>query len=412
MVQNAYEAAQCGPSASDDRSAPSGGAAGAWRGASSFAPEIEPGLRLAWAATNIEGQAQGIRRLAARPVASSDAPTPGGHAIHGAFIARDLLEGTEDAIDEAKAAGERRSWDERAFDVAALVGEVISLTRPRADAVGVTLKLDPNGLDLPQVIGDPNRLRRVLLKLLGGAVRSRQTGEVLIALNGVERDHELALDITITAGPQDLRRRPDHLDPPAVRWRERWIDPEISFAVSQDLMAVLDALVTDTGTEGFDLAVAVRLRMAMARVEPAFTQTKSGGPVATDALKGLRILVAEDSDLNRELIQMLLAPYGCVIDEAINGQAALEAIDAQAYDAVLMDMNMPVMDGFEATRRIRARADARAHTPILAVTGRALSADIAKIRALGASGHLSKPFSTQELVGAILSCAKPLADRA
>ncbi|QUD87348.1 response regulator [Phenylobacterium montanum] len=416
MVQNAYFGMERGASAADDRlsSAASAGsgsdraaaddavsAVDAWHGVVALAPQVDPGLRRAWAATNFEAAA---RRRVAPPAAS---PIAIERAIEGAFVAGDLLAAAEDAIDEAKAGAERGSWDERAFEVAALLGEVIGVVRPRAQLIGVELKLDPTGLDLPQVVGDPNRLRRVLLKLINGAIKSRRTGEVSLSLRGVERDHELAVDVIVAAGPRELRRREPARTAPRGRWRERWIDPELSFGITEDLAQVMDGVVDGVAESGFDLAVAMRLSLPTARVEPDFTVTKGARPAEPDALAGLRILVAEDSDLNRELIQMLLAPFGCEIDEATNGQAALQALDARAYDAILMDMNMPVMDGFEATRRIRSRADERSQTPVLAVTGRALSADIAKIRALGASGHLSKPFSTQELVAAILACTRP-----
>ncbi len=409
MVQNAFSGLDRAAVAADDapfdarRTAPVS-TLDAWRGIAALAPQIDPVLRRAWSATHAESWDLAPRRAAATPVAS---PVAIERAIEGAFIAGDLLAAAEDAIDESKAAAERRSWDERAFDVAALLGEAMGLVRPRAKAMGVELKLDTSGLDLPQVVGDPGRMLRVLLKLMNGAVRSRRTGEVTLALRGVERDYELAVDIIVAAGPQDLRRRAGGRDLSPPRWRERWIDPELSFGITQDLAQVMDGVIDCVAENGFDLAVAMRLRLPMARVEPEFSLTKAVGSAPPDALKGLRVLVVEDSDLNRELIQMLLTPFGCDVDEAPHGQAGIEALEARAYDVILMDMNMPVMDGFEATRRIRARSDARAQTPVLAVTGRALSADIAKIRALGANGHLSKPFSTQELVGAILSCTRP-----
>lgn len=415
MVQNAYYGVERGAAAVDDSlsssiadashdsviSAAPHSTVDAWRGVAALALQIDPGLRRAWSATHFEAISP---RRSAPPVAS---PLAIERAIEGAFVAGDLLAAAEDAIDESKAAAERRSWDERAFDVAALLGEVIGVVRPRAQLIGVDLKLDPTGLELPQVIGDPNRLRRILLKLVNGAIKSRRTGEVSLSLRGVERDHELAVDVIVAGGPRELRRREAARAAPRGRWRERWIDPELSFGITEDLAQVMDGVVDGVAESGFDLAVAVRLSLPTARVEPDFTVTKGARPAEPDALAGLKILVAEDSDLNRELIQMLLAPFGCEVDEAVNGHAALEALEKRAYDAILMDMNMPVMDGFEATRRIRARGDERSSTPVLAVTGRALSADIAKIRALGASGHLSKPFSTQELVAAILACTRP-----
>ncbi len=393
-------AADRDPCGLDGQTAPASDPAllGAWQAIAAFTPQIDTSLCLAWKI--FDGEGASPRHAATLSPAAID------RAIQGGFIARDLLEATEAAIGQLAVAGERRSWDERTFDVAALVGEAIGLVRPRANAAGVDLKLDPAGLDTPQVVGDPNRLLRTLQKLLAGAVKSQRTGEVTVSLHSVEHDHELALDIVVAAGPRELRLNGPGPEPVRQAWRERWVDPQFCFGITQDLSRALEGALDGADEAGFDLAAAIRLRMPIARVEPTFTQPKAAGAIASDALNGLRVLVAEDSDLNRELIQMLLTPFGCVIDEAVNGQAAVEAVEARAYDAILMDMNMPVMDGFEATRRIRARTDARSRIPVLAVTGRALSADIARIRAMGASGHLSKPFSAQELVGAIIRCTR------
>jgi CheY-like chemotaxis protein len=117
-------------------------------------------------------------------------------------------------------------------------------------------------------------------------------------------------------------------------------------------------------------------------------------------------LLVEDLDLNREMVGMLLSPFGCELSEATNGVEAVNAIEAEPYDAILMDLQLPEMDGFEAIRRIRAREDERARTPILAVSGRVMAADIAQARAAGADGHLSKPYTSQDLVAAILKCRR------
>ncbi|MDR3506871.1 MAG: response regulator [Caulobacteraceae bacterium] len=320
---------------------------------------------------------------------------------------RDLLEAAEDAIDESRAGGDRRFWDECAFDPSALLEDVLTVVRPRARAAGVSVARRPNLGVLSRVVGDPTRLRRILLKLLGGAVKSHQTGEVVVTLRGAQQDHQLSLDIIVSISGAGGAHGAARGGAASGIARERWVDSELSFGISEDLGRALDGEVADSEGAPFDLAVVARLRLPVARVEAAFSHAPRPTKLEDGALEGLRILLVEDMDLNRELIRMLLAPFGCEVDEAVNGWAALEAIEAHDYDAVLMDMNMPEMDGFEAIRRIRARDDARARVPILAVTGRALAVDIAKIRTLGANGHLSKPFVTEDLVGAIVNCLGP-----
>ncbi|MBS1228942.1 MAG: periplasmic sensor hybrid histidine kinase [Proteobacteria bacterium] len=119
-------------------------------------------------------------------------------------------------------------------------------------------------------------------------------------------------------------------------------------------------------------------------------------------LAGARLLLVEDNDINREFASELLHSEGIAVDEAINGEQAVEKVQRTAYDAVLMDVQMPVMDGLEASRRIRALADAGderfASLPIIAMTALAMAHDAENCRAAGMNDHLTKPISPDHLI--------------
>jgi CheY-like chemotaxis protein len=116
------------------------------------------------------------------------------------------------------------------------------------------------------------------------------------------------------------------------------------------------------------------------------------------SLGGLRVLMVEDTDMNRQLMRILLAKSGCIVDEVENGWLALEALEHGQYDLVLMDCMMPVMDGYEATRRLRTReaASGAARMPVIALTASALSGDRERCLEAGMDDYLAKPFTATQ----------------
>jgi CheY-like chemotaxis protein len=119
------------------------------------------------------------------------------------------------------------------------------------------------------------------------------------------------------------------------------------------------------------------------------------------SLAGLKVLVAEDQEMVSDLITILLLREKAVVTAVRDGAAALRALETQVFDVVLMDMNMPVMSGFEATRRIRHSGLATADVPILALTANVQKAEIAQCQRAGMDGHIAKPFTSDVLVAAI-----------
>ncbi|WP_157138900.1 response regulator [Asticcacaulis biprosthecium] len=119
------------------------------------------------------------------------------------------------------------------------------------------------------------------------------------------------------------------------------------------------------------------------------------------SLAGLRVLVAEDVEMVRDLLTILLTREKVVLTTVIDGAQALAMAEVQDFDIILMDMNMPVMSGFEATRRIRLLEGPRANVPILALTANASKAEVAQCGRAGMDGHVAKPFTPAVLMDAI-----------
>jgi CheY-like chemotaxis protein len=116
------------------------------------------------------------------------------------------------------------------------------------------------------------------------------------------------------------------------------------------------------------------------------------------SLHGLRVLVVDDIQVNRDVIKHFLAPHGCQINDAVNGQEALDQLAAGDFDLVLLDIHMPVMDGKEAIRHIRASGASWRNIPVIAVTAHAMPGDREKLVAIGMTDYLAKPVEQQTLI--------------
>ena len=127
---------------------------------------------------------------------------------------------------------------------------------------------------------------------------------------------------------------------------------------------------------------------------------KDHAPAPVQGLAGARLLVVEDNAINQQVAREILEGAGCRVDLAHNGQEALAALEVRSYDAVLMDIQMPVMDGYEATRRIRQELG-RHSLPILAMTAHAVSEERDKCFRMGMDDHIAKPVSRRSLFAAL-----------
>ena len=132
----------------------------------------------------------------------------------------------------------------------------------------------------------------------------------------------------------------------------------------------------------------------------AASGASAGGsaPPATSTLRGKRVLITDDNALNRQVIKLFLAPQGCEFSEAANGREALDRLASQAFDLVLLDVHMPVMDGREAIQQIRSSEQPWSDLPVIALTADAMAGDREKYLALGMTDYLSKPVDLRELV--------------
>jgi CheY-like chemotaxis protein len=283
----------------------------------------------------------------------------------------------------------------------------------------LSIALDaPPGL-LPLLRGDPSRLRQVLFNLIGNAVKFTEQGgvQVRLALQPLSQDQvELQVAVQDTGiGIPDpvLPRIFDRFTQADSTTARRYGGSGLGLAISREIVQLMGGRIAarsvDGGGSRFEFAVplsrAEKLPVDSARVDiPLAAENSTTVPIRhVLALAPCRILVAEDNAVNQILIKALLDRLGHYCDVVGNGIEAVSQSAAASYDLVLMDVQMPEMDGLAATREIRRRERELDGTrlPIVAMTASAMADDRAACLAAGMDDYLSKPIDVPQLVGAI-----------
>jgi signal transduction histidine kinase/CheY-like chemotaxis protein len=288
-----------------------------------------------------------------------------------------------------------------------MIANVVALLQEPATGKGLILRVDTAPDCAGWFIADATRLRQILLNLVGNAVKFTQTGSVSItaAIHPVaEQEVRLVLSVADTGiGMSEetfarLFRPFTQADASTTR---RFGGTGLGLSISRELARLMGGDITVQSAPGegsvFTLDVPLLLGLAPAAAEPAEALEASASDTP------LRLLAAEDNANNRAVLQVLMHQAGVEIAFAENGAEAVEAWRAGGFDLILMDMQMPVLSGVEATRAIREaeRAEGREAIPILALSANAMSHHVSEAIAAGMNGHVAKPIDAAHLFKAI-----------
>ncbi|WP_431268444.1 response regulator [Dankookia sp. P2] len=314
---------------------------------------------------------------------------------------RHLLAIVNDALDLARVEAGRLALAPAPVRLRRLLEEALELIQPAAAAKRIRLRLD---LDpgLPEgVLADSLRLRQVLLNLLGNAVESTpEHGRVLLcaapAGPGLLR---LAVEDSGPGIPEALRPR---LFDEFAQGPQSEVGAGLGLAISAALARAMGGSLDHApGPGGQGSRFALTVPLAEAAPPPA----PPAAP-APELPRPLRLLVVDDARVNREVVRALLRPEGHLVEEAASGGDAIAALRRGPLpDLVLMDLNMPGMDGLEATAAIRALDGPARRVPIIALTGDAMPEAVAAGRAAGMDGHLTKPLQRALLLAELARLA-------
>lgn len=328
--------------------------------------------------------------------------------------AEHLLTVINNVLDFSKIEAGKLELDHSEFQVGQVMDNVGGMLTPRAVEKGLALSVEmaPELLQRP-LIGDPQRIAEVLLNFVGNAIKFTDQGFVRISAR-VDRETAQRVDLRFEVVDSGIGIEPEiqarlfrdfeQADSSTTR---RYGGTGLGLAISQRLAHLMHGEVGVQSTPGqgacfwFSVPVEpVRAAVPSTPRPPASTACETASRLQ-QRYAGTRLLLAEDNPVNQEVAVALLNSAGLVVDVAEDGEQAVRMAAEQDYALILMDMQMPRMDGLDATRAIRASERGR-HIPILAMTANAFAEERQRCLDVGMNAHVAKPVVAEQLFGTLL----------
>jgi len=316
-----------------------------------------------------------------------------------------LLGLVNDVLDFSKIEAGRLELEKTTFSLRDVIGEIAAIVRPKIVEKGIDLTVDIASDLRDLFVGDPTRVRQIVLNLVGNAVKFTEEGSITIFVDsqptatGASRVRLAVRDTGIGIPPERASVIFDKFTQADSTTTRKFGGSGLGLAIVRELASLMGGEVSVRSKPGLGSEFSVELMLEPA-VESALAAPDA--PARADVVaKGLRVLLVEDNAVNRRVCEALLDRLGCSVVSAADGALAVEQVRTATFDVILMDCQMPVMDGFEATRAIRALPGPGRDTPILALTADALPEVRERCLALGMNDYVTKPISSAQLAAAL-----------
>jgi signal transduction histidine kinase/CheY-like chemotaxis protein len=319
-----------------------------------------------------------------------------------------LLDIINDILDFSKIEVGRLELAHKAFNLHdEVVKPAVDMLIERARLKGLTLDTQLDKDLVLELQGDPLRLRQIVVNLLGNAVKFTDQGHVILRIWPLAQDQHSTLlhfvieDTGIGLFPEEINGIFDSFTQADNSYSRRYGGTGLGLSIAKQLVELMHGRigVESKPGEGAKFWFELRLDKQVGRSPGPLGLLRDPHHAIPSPTSGMRVLLAEDNPISLEVGQEMLHALDCDVVTCVNGQQVLDALADNSYDLVLMDCQMPVMDGYQATRELRQREakTGQTRTPVIAVTANAFASDKQSALDVGMDDYLSKPYKQEDL---------------
>lgn len=325
------------------------------------------------------------------------------------YSSKHLLSLINDILDMSRIESGKVELDFSNTDLFEMFDEIYDIFSLQMKTKSLEFTVDYDAVDNRYVICDKNRLVRILLNLISNAYKFTPEGGMVSVVIEQTGYHDGKAEYTMCVSDSGIGMSPEfvgHIFDAFERERTSTVSQlqgtGLGMSIAKSFVELMGGTISveTAPNEGTSFTVSLHFPV----IDESAMESKSGGESKEIAVSGKRLLIVEDNPINCEIANEFLTRAGFETEIAENGEVAVKMVteaEAGYYDAVLMDIMMPVMDGFEATRQIRALKDKRAEVPIIAVSANTFESDKKQAIEIGMNAHVSKPYDPDKLIAAI-----------
>jgi PAS domain S-box-containing protein len=306
-----------------------------------------------------------------------------------------------DVLDLAKLEAGKLLFEKIGFELSIVIEKALKVMNHKAEEKGLELSnpfVDPQ--ISPILIGDPYRINQVLLNLVSNAIKFTEVGSVHINCRLVDEINDFQ-KIEITVSDTGIGMEPSFLKSVFQKFSQEDQSVTRKFGGTGLGMSICKSLVEEMGGEIFaesekGKGTNIRLCFSFKKGTVNDLTENERTIINTNSLKDKKILVVDDNEMNRMVATLILTDYGSLVTEVVNGLEAIKQLERNSFDLILMDIQMPLLNGYDATKKIRT--ELKSHIPIIALTANAIKGEHEKCIKAGMDDYLSKPFEEHQFL--------------
>lgn len=321
---------------------------------------------------------------------------------HTDSASKHLLSIVNSILDISKIEAGEFILDHHDFSLESLAGNIKSILFNKAKDKNLDFKMDIDQDIFDAHLGDSVRLKQVMINLIDNAIKFTQTGYVNLSIKVLEYGAS-AQKLRLVFSDTGIGMNEEYLDKLFSKFSQEELSTSrkyggtgLGMSITREIVHLMGGEISVESEKNKGTKITIELNLSKGDVTKLLDR---GHDVDIEALSGVSILLVEDNAMNRFIASKSLENFGCVIDEAENGLIALEKLEKKDYDVILMDIQMPELDGLETTKIIRAKL--KKSTPIIALSANAFRKDIDHYMSMGMNDYVTKPFKEKELFKSI-----------